>query len=599
MLATGPWLVHLASACVYLATAVLVVARRPRAVLNRTCGLLIFCFSFWSASLAVSHFPTVSRETAILAYDVGSFAWGGFASIGALVITSFLRPALLRRKRFIAALVIPAVVAIHAQWTGALAADYISRPWGYAFVWRDSPQVAFYTIYYVVYMLGGIGLLLVLGRRERALVKRRQARIIGWSAIVPLLLGSVTDVILPRAGLYIVPNAACDIAMIWVLGLAYATVRYRMLDLRPAVAADRVVETMSDALLLADPDGNVVWPNPAAVHLLGRSADDLRGTSLAQLLAGSDGANAGAARIELGRRDLAFKRPDGTEVELDCAVSAIRGDLEDLVGYVCVATDVTARHRTEAALRQERDRSEEHYRLLVESMHEGLWVLDGDDRTTLVNSRLAQILGYERDELLGQALLDFVAPASRDACLQTMAQAHAGTAGQGDWRLTTKSGRPLSAIVHVSPLPGQQGCVLTIMDVTERETMQAQLARAQRLTSLGLLAAGVGHEINNPLTYVMMNLGEIERLAAGSGAAPPFADIGELAADAHEGARRVQEIVKDLRRFSRGEARPLSVVDIHEALEDAIKLGQNEVRFRARLVREFDTSLPGVLANIG
>ena len=584
----------------YLGMAVLVVARRPRAVLNRTCALLIFSFAFWSASLAVSHYPSVSRETAILAYNVGSFAWGGFASIGALVIASFLRPALLRSKRFLAALVVPAVVAIHAQWTGGLAADYLSRPWGYSFVWRDSPQVVFYTLYYVVYMLGGIGLMLVAGQRERALVKRRQARIIAWSAVIPLLLGSVTDVLLPRAGLYIVPNAACDIAMIWVFGLVYATVRYRMLDLRPAVAADRVVETMSDALLLADPDGNVVWPNPAAVRLFGRTADELRGTPLAQLLTGDGAPGPVTPRLDAGRRAVSLRRTDTSRVELDCSISAIRGDLEDLVGYACVATDVTAHRQIEAALRQERDRSEEQYRLLVETMHEGLWVLDGDDRTTLVNSRLGQILGYEREELLGRALVDFVDPSSRDACAQTMRQAHAGVAGHGDWRMVPKSGRPLSAIVQVSPLPARgsgaaRESVLTLMDVTERETMQAQLARAQRLASLGLLAAGVGHEINNPLTYVMMNLTEIERLTAAL--APPLAEIGELASDAHEGTRRVQEIVKDLRRFSRGEARPLGVVDIHEALEDAIKLGQNEVRFRARLIRDFEAGLPRVVAN--
>ena len=443
-------------------------------------------------------------------------------------------------------------------------------------------------------------MMLVAGQRERALVKRRQARIIGWSAVIPLLLGSVTDVILPRAGLYVVPNAACDIAMIWVLGLAYATVRYRMLDLRPAVAADRVVETMSDALLLADPDGNVVWPNPAAVRLFGRVADELRGMPLQQLLMG-DGAT-GPLTLEAGRRDVTLRRADGSVVELDCSISAIRGDLEDLVGYACVATDVTAHRQIEVALRQERDRSEEQYRLLVETMHEGLWVLDGDDRTTLVNSRLGQILGYEREELLGRALVDFVDPSSREACAQTMRQAHAGVAGHGDWRMVPKSGRPLSAIVQVSPLPSRASgaareSVLTLMAVTERETMQAQLARAQRLASLGLLAAGVGHEINNPLTYVMMNLTEIERLTAAPASAPPLAEIGELAADAHEGTRRVQEIVKDLRRFSRGEARPLGVVDIHEALEDAIKLGQNEVRFRARLIRDFEAGLPRVVAN--
>jgi PAS domain S-box-containing protein len=627
--ASAPWLLHILCGSVYLAMAVLVVARRPRETLNRICGVLILCFALWCATLAVCHYPHVSKPTARLFYNLGSFAWGSFASLAVLFLAAFWRPSLLRSKAFVAALVLPALVIIHAQWTGRLAADYVQRPWGYAFVWQNSLQANFFTGYYSLYMLVSLGLLLVGARREKAPVRRRQARIIVTSALLPLAMGSLTDVWLPRAGIHIVPNMAPDFTLIWVLGLVYAIVRYRMLELSPRVAADRVVETMSDALFLVDAQGRIAWPNPAASRLFGQSLDDLRRMTLTDLMGRS--LPFGEPRQDPGRRDVTVKHKDGTELVVNLSMSEIRGGLGELVGWVCLATDITSRKRVETELRQARDalesrvaertrelqqangllrseiterkRSEDGYRLLIESMHEGLWVLDGEDRTTLVNSRLGHILGLEPGEIVGRFISDFADERSVVACNEALQRAHAGVAGQGDWHLRHKDGRRLSTIVQVSPLRseggGYRGCVLTVMDVTEREGMQAQLARAERLASLGLLAAGVGHEINNPLTYVILNLEEIAAVTARRAADPALADLAGLSAEALEGARRVQEIVKDLRRFSRSEPRPVAAIDVHDALEDAIRLGRNEVRFRARLVRQFGAELPRVMANLG
>jgi CheY-like chemotaxis protein len=117
---------------------------------------------------------------------------------------------------------------------------------------------------------------------------------------------------------------------------------------------------------------------------------------------------------------------------------------------------------------------------------------------------------------------------------------------------------------------------------------------------MGLLAAGVGHEINNPLTFVIGNLEEIVRQAGAPSARPgvaPSGGVAKLAEEALAGTFRVREIVKELRRFSRAETHAISAVDVHEAIEDAIKLAHNELRFRARLVRQFDLGSPLAMAN--
>ena len=264
------WLVHMGCAAVFLAMAVLVIARRPRALIHRTCGIVIADFALWSGCLAVSHLPHVSRATAARFYDIGAVAWAPFASLALLFLTSLSRPARLRSRWFVVALIVPAAFTLAAQWSGHLAADYVQRPWGWAYVWADSGATTFFHLYYSSYVLFGVTGLLLQAWQGLSPVRRRQAQIIGWSALPPLVLGSLTDVVLPRAGVHSIPNMGPDFALIWVVGLVYALVRYRVLELRPVVAAERVMQMMSDALLLVDADEPSFGTTPPPRRCLGK-----------------------------------------------------------------------------------------------------------------------------------------------------------------------------------------------------------------------------------------------------------------------------------------------------------------------------------------
>ncbi len=165
-------------------------------------------------------------------------------------------------------------------------------------------------------------------------------------------------------------------------------------------------------------------------------------------------------------------------------------------------------------------------------------------------------------------------------------------------------------------------------EIAERKKMQVSLARSDRMASIGLLAAGVAHEINNPLTYVLYSLESLaqdlpqlvdligryqrileeevgqDKVFAALGEVPPLAspdrlkDLVYQLTKAVEGAHRVRDIVRDLKTFSRVEQDKQAPVRLDQVIEGAANMSFNEFRYRARFVKEYG-NVPPVLASDG
>ncbi|HEY6175972.1 MAG TPA: ATP-binding protein, partial [Kofleriaceae bacterium] len=169
----------------------------------------------------------------------------------------------------------------------------------------------------------------------------------------------------------------------------------------------------------------------------------------------------------------------------------------------------------------------------------------------------------------------------------------------GSWRTCEVSG------IRVE-LGGAATVVSNGRDVTERQRLRAKLLVSDRMASLGTLAAGIAHEINNPLAYVIGNLEAMsESLTAGERAALATAtqrdahdELSAQVRDARDGAERVRKIVHGLRSFSRSEDETRVPLALPQVIEAAIRLTANEVRHRAQLTRELGP-VPRVIADDG
>lgn len=303
----------------------------------------------------------------------------------------------------------------------------------------------------------------------------------------------------------------------------------------------------------------------------------------------------------------------------------------------------------EARLRQQEEHVERlraimsMNQMILDSVGEGIFGLDCEGRFTFVNPAASKMLGYAPEQLIGAAAHELIhhsaedhKPLGRDRC-EICRTLREGTVAQSVasafWRADGSS-FPLE--FSSAPIRDGQavvGAVVGFRDVTERRMLEAQLRQAQKLESIGQLAAGIAHEINTPTQYLTDNtkflvesfrelravLEACRRLseAAASGAGAPerpdeLAELVEtIAAEARsvdvpyliaeipraleqslEGLDRVAKIVRSMKEFSHPGGGQKQAVDLNHAIESTLTVSRNEWKYVADAVTRLDPELP-------
>ena len=247
--------------------------------------------------------------------------------------------------------------------------------------------------------------------------------------------------------------------------------------------------------------------------------------------------------------------------------------------------------------------SESNFRALVEGMSDAI-VAHQRGRIVYVNPSLLALLGYkDSSELLGRAYLDLMHESYFELARGRIAEAvQSGNPAPPAELGLVKIGGQIVTMEEVAiplELDGSPAVAAVLRDVSERKRLEQQLMLADRMVSVGTLAAGIAHEINNPLAYVLRNIqfiGEELDYLKGTIPSDKLSTMRGLLDEAGQGADRVRVIVRDLKGFSRAQDEGDTTTDLHSVLDGSISMAWNEIRHRARLMREY-SSVPPVVGN--
>jgi PAS domain S-box-containing protein len=275
--------------------------------------------------------------------------------------------------------------------------------------------------------------------------------------------------------------------------------------------------------------------------------------------------------------------------------------LRTVSGYVAVAIENSLLYTDQQERASELKLLKEFNESIIESINVGLLAVDLDGRVTRLNSALEHILDLRRDAAIGKLVEELFSEDFADTLKQVL--------GKDGWRLkeirniyklhtATRANRALVLNIALAPLQdwqGQTGALVVLEDVTARITLEEQLQQREKLSSIGLLAAGVAHEVNTPLTgvssYTQMLLGMLNEND------PKHALLQKVRTQ----AERATNIVNNLLNFSRtGSATEFAELDVARVLDDTLQLLEPQLRrSQIEIVRRYDQDAPEAYANAG
>jgi PAS domain S-box-containing protein len=358
-----------------------------------------------------------------------------------------------------------------------------------------------------------------------------------------------------------------------------------------------VVRDSNDAITIHDLEGRITAWNRGAALIYGYSEEEALQMTIWRLTP----TDKEVEQKEFFRRLIAGEAistfetrrvtKDGRILDIWLTVTKLVDDTGTIIWIASTERDITERKRAEEALRE----SEERFRAIFDNVADGILITDIEtEKFYSGNKAICQMLGYSLEELRNLGVTD-IHP--EEDVVYNLGQFEKLFKRQisksGDIRVKRKDGSVFYAEVNASPVTfrGKTYLISTFRDITERKKMQEQLVVQDRLASIGELASGIAHEINNPLTGI---LGLSELILDTN--VP--ADIGEDLKTIHSEAQRTARIVQNLLTFARKQPQEKQPANVNDTISKVLELRAYEQKVsNINVITRFAPDLPEVKAN--
>jgi len=270
--------------------------------------------------------------------------------------------------------------------------------------------------------------------------------------------------------------------------------------------------------------------------------------------------------------------------------------LETLAGYIAIALQNARLYASLEEKAQEYERLKEFNESIVESINVGVYAVDLDNRIESWNSQMEVMYALPRRLAIGKSIHDVLPPTFCEEFFRV--RDNPGIHNLYKFRLGTTAGDTRVVNVAIAPLVSKDfsvvGRLVIVDDITERIDLEAQLAQADKMSSIGLLAAGVAHEVNTPLAVISSYAQLLAKQLQGD------EKRSDLLDKITKQTFRASEIVNNLLNFSRTSGTEFGSVDLNRIIHDTLALLEHQFKTaRIRVVGELDSSLPQIHGNQG
>jgi PAS domain S-box-containing protein len=402
-----------------------------------------------------------------------------------------------------------------------------------------------------------------------------------------------------------------------------------------------VAGATENLVVIADAAGRIEWVNAAFTRITQYEADEAVGRPVEAVLRDQRDDPITLARLRRHRaaaadvwEELAMLGCDGGVRWMAFDLQAICDAAGQIKSHIVVGTDLTDRRAAEQTLAE----SARERKLILDSVADGICMVDAAGQVTFANPSAARMVGSSAEELNGLPHHDAMGhaqpdgtPFERESC-PICRQLAANRWHQNQTAVfCRRDGSRFAVEYNCAPLAEgdrQGGSVITFRDVTERNNLQRQLLQTQKLESIGQLAAGIAHEINAPIQYVGDNIRQLqdaiarveplleladELLTASQQEQPPveladrmrrlakqvdsrwFArEVPNMIEQSIEGTQRVATIVEAMRNFSQPSSGAHVPTDLNRAIASTITVARHEWKHIAEVMTDFDANLPPI-----
>ena len=381
-----------------------------------------------------------------------------------------------------------------------------------------------------------------------------------------------------------------------------------------------LVENANSIILRMTPAGKITFFNEFAQRFFGYSEPEILGEPVVGTLVPTDTPDGIQMMVSQGNypgeRAHANTLRDGTQVWIAWTSRAVRDNAGTIKEYLCIGTDITESREAE----QEMARMRHYLKNFVDAMPSVLIGVDRQGRVTEYNRSAVRMTGISDRQALGRPVTE-VLPLLIPHTKMIAAAMHQGRARQVEKAMCSQDNNTFYADIMVYPIEAGQikGAVIRVDDVTQRVRMENMMVQTEKMMSVGGLAAGMAHEINNPLGGMLQSLQNvIRRLSPGLPANQTDAaacglqlesircyldkrEIFRFLENIRVSGERASHIVENMLSFSRRSESQKVPVNMAGLLDKAVELANHDYDLKKkfdfrdiRIVRNYQTDLPPV-----